>query len=114
MGAAAVAAVIIRREKELVAHFEQMRATSPASAQSVEALRVEHNQFFRRLEQRAVIRQSPTGLYYLDQPSWIAMNATRRRQMFIVMGIVIAISAAVVYTAQSRVRQDTPAALNTQ
>ena len=110
---AGYAAIIIKREKDLVAHFTEMRATSPASARTVEALQVEHNHFFRRLERRAVIRQSPTGLYYLDQPSWNAMNGMRRRVLFIVVGIAIALSLAVAYTAQSRVRQDSPPALNT-
>jgi len=106
---AGYAAVIIRREKDLVAHFEQMRATSPGAAQSVEALQVEHNQFFRRLERRAVIRQSPTGLYYLDQPSWVAMNAMRRRLTFIVVGVAIAFGIGVFYTAQTRVADSAPA-----
>ena len=99
---AAYAAIVIRREKDLVAHFELARATSPASAQSLQALQVEDNHFFRRLEKRAVIRQSPTGLYYLDQPSWNAMNATRRRTMIIMVAIAVALAVLVAFTATMR------------
>lgn len=109
---AVVAAMIIKREKDLVAHFEQMRATSPAAAQSLEALQVEHNQFFRRLERGAVIRQSPTGLYYLDQPSWVARNAMRRRIVIIVLMVAAVFAAAVAYNARSRVVIATPPASN--
>ncbi len=100
------AAIIIRREADLVAHFELMRAISPASALSLESLRVEHNTYFRRLETRAVIRQSPSGLYYLDQRSWEAIKAFRRRTLIIVVTIAAAVAAAAAYTATSRSTPD--------
>ncbi|MEP6833973.1 MAG: hypothetical protein ABJB74_11285 [Gemmatimonas sp.] len=111
---AGYAAIIIRREKDLVAHFERMRATSPESAQSVQALQVEANHFFRRLETRAVIRQSPTGLYYLDQASWNAVNAMRRRVIFIVLILAVAVAAATAYTARSRLVPTIPPAPSNQ
>ena len=100
--ATAAVAIIIKREKDLVAHFEQMRATSPATAQSVDSLRVDHDRIFRRLEERAVIRQSPTGMYYLDQPSWTAMNSSRRRIVGIMLLLAAAVLASVLLTEQSR------------
>lgn len=107
---AGYAAIIIRREKDLVSHFEQMRATSPTAAQSLESLRVTNDQYFRRLERRAVIRRSDTGLYYLDEPSWNAVNATRRRMVLIVLVLALAGAAAAAYTAVNRDSGEEPAA----
>ncbi|MEO8000206.1 MAG: hypothetical protein ABI852_22340, partial [Gemmatimonadaceae bacterium] len=84
---AGIAAVIIRREKDMVEHFVQQRATSVDTAQSLDGLRIEHNMIFRRLEDRAVIRQGAGGTYYLDEPSWKAVRRTRQRMLTVVVVI---------------------------
>lgn len=106
---AGYAAIIIKREKDMAAHFRDQRATSASAAQTLEVLRVEHNSIFRRLEDRAVIRQGPGGTYYLDEPSWDAMRRTRQRVLVIVL-LVSALLLGYVYTAaRSRSRTaDTP------
>ncbi len=90
MGAAA-AAIIIRKEKDLVAHFQQARAISPSSAQSLGALRVEDGMALRRLQERAVIREGAPGMFYLDEPSWLALRHTRRRVITVLLLIVVAL-----------------------
>ena len=94
MGAAA--AVIIRREKDLVAHFRQARAVSPSTGQSLGALRVEEGRALRRLRVRAVIREGAPGTFYLDELSWVALRNTRRRMitMVLVIAVALGVSAA--------------------
>ena len=91
---AGAAAIIIRREKELVAHFRRMKALTPGTAQSTNALQVDENVAFRILRERAVIREAGTGLYYLDEASWEASVRMRRRMAFIVIAVIVAAGAA--------------------
>jgi hypothetical protein len=104
MGAAA-AAIIIRREKDLVEHFRRARATTPQTAQSPDALGVEdHNFIWRRLVRGAVIRAGAGGAYYLDEPSWEALG--RRRQRVAVIVLIAAVALGVlVYFAGTRTAQ---------
>ena len=101
-GASAAIAIIIKQEKDLAAHFRAQRATSVSTARSLEELRVEHNRIFRRLEDRAIIRQGPGGTYYLDELSWNAMNSGRRRVLMVVLLIGILLTSFVLYTAKTR------------
>lgn len=87
----AVAAVIIRREKDLVAHFQQAGATSLPTARSLPALQVDGDMIFRRLRDSAVLREGATGTWYLDEPSWIALRRTRQRVVLILLTIVLAL-----------------------
>jgi hypothetical protein len=104
MGAAA-AAIIIKREKDLVEHFRRARATTPQTAQSPDALGVEdHNFIWRRLVSSAVIRAGTGGAYYLDEPSWEALGRRRRRLAVIVL-VAAAVFGALLYLAGSRVAQ---------
>lgn len=82
---ASVAAVIIRREKELVAHFRGAGAMSAATAMSPSALGVEPGVAWNRLVARAVIREATQGAYYLDEPSWNALQFIRRRQVMVIL-----------------------------
>ena len=98
MGAAA-AAIIIKREKDLIEHFRRAGATSPQAAQSSDALGVEEDNFvWRRLVSSAVIRPGAAGTYYLDEPSWEAMGR-RRRRVAVVMMVVAVVIAVSVYIA---------------
>ncbi|MGB7211304.1 MAG: hypothetical protein WBC97_01640 [Gemmatimonadales bacterium] len=99
MGAVA-AAVIIRKERELVDHFRAMGAVSPDTARSLAQLNVDQNIGWRRLVDHAVLRSTPAGTWYLDEPSWLALRRMRRRMMTVVLvmaailflGSVLAIS----------------------
>ena len=76
---AAVVAVLIRREKEVVDDFRAVGATSRETAQSYTAVGPGHSLGLKRLRDRAVIREAAPGTYYLDEEVWTAVRRTRRR-----------------------------------
>ena len=79
MGAAAVAAVLRRREREVVDDFRVAGATSRETAQSYTAMGLGQSLGLKRLRDRAVIREAAPGTYYLDEEVWVAVRRTRRR-----------------------------------
>jgi hypothetical protein len=102
MGAAA-AAIIIKREKDLVEHFRRAAATNPQAAQSSGALGVEEGNFvWRRLVADAVIRPGAAGTYYLDEPSWEALGRRRRRVAVIIGGAAVALAIFLYLVTMSR------------
>jgi hypothetical protein len=101
MGAVA-AAIIIRREKDLVAHFRTAGSMSAASAQTLSALRIEDGMILRRLRKRAVIRESAPGTFYLDEPSWLAIRGIRRRMVTVMLLVVLAFAIAAVIAARAQ------------
>ena len=90
MGATA-AAILIRKEKDLVEHFQSARATNDANALTLDALQIDNKMVFRRLLKRAVIRETSRGTYYLDVPSWNGMRETRRNRAFVIMLVALII-----------------------
>jgi hypothetical protein len=79
MGAAAVAAIVRRREMEVVDDFRAAGAISRETAQSYTAMGFGESLGLRRLRNRAVIREAAPGTYYLDEEVWEAVRRTRRR-----------------------------------
>ena len=79
MGAAAVAAIMRRREMEGVDDFRAAGATSLETAQYYTAIGLGQSLGLKRLRDRAVIRESAPGTYYLDEEVWTAVRRTRRR-----------------------------------
>ncbi len=88
MGAAAVAAILRRREQEVVDDFRAAGATSPATAQSYTAIGIGESIAIKRLHNRAVIRESAPGMYYLDEEVWAAVRRTRRRLVSVLLSII--------------------------
>jgi hypothetical protein len=88
------AAIIIRKEKDLVAHFRQARAVSPATAQSLTALRLDDGRALGRLRTHEVIREGATGTFYLDEPRWLALCQTRRRMALLAVLIIAGLGIA--------------------
>jgi hypothetical protein len=84
MGAPAVAALLRRREQEVVDDFRAAGALSPSTAQSYVAIGLGDSLAIKRLRNRAVIREAAPGTYYLDEEVWTAVRRTRQR-----VGIVI-------------------------
>lgn len=84
MGAPAVAALLRRREQEVVDDFRAAGALSPSTAQSYTAIGLGDSLAIKRLRNRAVIREAAPGAYYLDEEVWTAVRRTRQR-----LGIVI-------------------------
>jgi hypothetical protein len=76
---AAVAAILIRREAEVVDDFRAAGATSRETAQSYTAIGLGESLGLKRLRDRAVIREAAPGTYYLDEEVWTAVRRTRRR-----------------------------------
>lgn len=97
MGAAAAVAVIIHREKDLVAHFRQAGAVAAASAKSPSELGVHERMAWERLVERAVIREASPGAYYLDEQSWNALRRMRRRMGVVLLTILLLLALAALY-----------------
>ena len=95
MGAAAAVAIMRRREREVVDDFRAAGAVSPASAQSYNAIGLGESSALRRLHDRAVIRESAPGLWYLDEEVWTAVQRTRRRVAVVMLVLVVLIFAGV-------------------
>jgi len=94
MGASAAGAVILLKEKQIVAAFRQAGATSAPAAVTPAALGVHERLAFRRLRQRAVLREAGPGVYYLDELSWAALRRVRRRVLIVVALAAIAAALA--------------------
>jgi hypothetical protein len=88
MGAPAIAAVIRRKEREVVDDFRRGGATSPTTAKSLADLGLADSWPVRRLQKRAVIREPEPGIMYLDEEVWAAVRRTRR-QIALIFGTVL-------------------------
>jgi len=86
---AAVAAILIRRETEVVDDFRAAGATSRETAQSYTAIGPGHSLGLKRLRDRAVIREAAPGAYYLDEEVWTAVRRTRRRVATVFLLILV-------------------------
>ena len=85
----AVAAIVIRKEKDIVAAFEARGATSAATAKPLGALNLEESRFFERLVRRGVLHKGDPGTWYLDQAGWQAERAKRRRLALMLMAVML-------------------------
>ena len=84
-------AVILIKERRIVEAFERAGATSPDRAMSAGDVNVDDVGIgWRRLRERAVIREASAGRYYLDVEVWQATRRTRRRLMAVVLILVLA------------------------
>jgi hypothetical protein len=89
MGAAAAIAIMRRREREVVDDFRVAGATSPTTAKSYTAIGLGRSLAVHRLHDRAVIRESAPGTWYLDEEVWTAVRRTRRRVATVMLAIVV-------------------------
>ncbi len=88
MGAPAVAAILRKREQEVIDDFRAAGATSPDRAQSYQAIGVGDSLAIKRLHNRAVIREAAPGMYYLDEEVWSAVVRTRRRLVVTLLSVI--------------------------
>lgn len=95
MGAPAVAAILRRREQEVIDDFRAAGATSPDRAQSYQAVGVGESLAIKRLHNRAVIREASPGMYYLDEEVWSAVVRTRRRLVITMLSLIALFSLGV-------------------
>jgi hypothetical protein len=105
MGASAAAAVIIRKERELVEHFMGAGAVSPSSARSSSDLGVHERFAWMRLVERGVIREAAPGRYYFDEPSWVALRRRRRRLAIVLMIFCVALAVATMIATRTVARR---------
>jgi hypothetical protein len=77
MGAAA--AVILRKERDIVQLYRSAGATDAQSARAPDELGVARRVPFNLLVKHAVLREANEGRYYLDELSWQALRRIRRR-----------------------------------
>ncbi|HJP58461.1 MAG TPA: hypothetical protein VJ865_00610 [Gemmatimonadaceae bacterium] len=87
MGAAAVAAILRKREQDVIDDFRAAGATSPDRAQSYTAIGLGDSLAIKRLRNRAVIREGAPGQYYLDEEVWAAVIRTRRRLVVTLLSV---------------------------
>ena len=88
MGAPAVAAILRRREQEVIDDFRAAGATSADRAQSYHAIGLGDSLAIKRLRNRAVIREAAPGTYYLDEEVWSAVVRTRRRLVITLLSLI--------------------------
>ena len=82
-----VVAVIIGKERRMVGQFVAAGATSKEHAKTLEEVGLHGGLIFHRLRERAVVRESGPGRYYVDIESWEAVRHMRRRAAS-VLGII--------------------------
>jgi hypothetical protein len=97
----AVVAVILAKERRMVARFRAAGAVSDASARPLDDLGIDRGVILRRLRERAVIRDAGGERYSLDEPSWAAVRRSRRRAIHIAWVIGLIIILAVLFARQA-------------
>jgi hypothetical protein len=96
MGAAA--AVILRKERDIVNMYRGSGATTPDRARRPEEIGVHQRLAFERLVRRAVLREAGSGAYYLDEQRWQAWRSVRHRVALVMLVIVVTLLAALLAT----------------
>ncbi|MFL5488709.1 MAG: hypothetical protein ACJ8AJ_09525 [Gemmatimonadaceae bacterium] len=95
MGAPAIAAIMRRREREIVDDFRAAGATSTAAAQSYTAVGLGESMALKRLRNRAVIREASPGKYYLDEEVWAAVRRLRQRMATVIVSLLVLVMIGV-------------------
>jgi hypothetical protein len=95
MGASVAAAVVIRKQRELIERFRHFDATRPERARSIDELGVDTRMVWAGLLRDGVIRESATGLFFLDEAAWAQHQRDRRRRLVIVLTVVAAATVAI-------------------
>lgn len=98
---AAVIAILIRKEKDLVQHFRANRALSQGTALTLNQLTIDEDRTFRRLRNAEVIREAARDHFYLDESTLLERRRSSRR-VTSVIAIVLAVLAVILVTMQGR------------
>ena len=94
---AIVAAVKLRKERNLVALLREHNATSAANAIEIDKQVGLANAAFRSLLRNGAIIQSQPDRYWLDETAYAKMRATRTMLISTMIIAAIAIVAAIIY-----------------
>ena len=89
MGTAA--AVVMLKERQVVDAFRRAGAIAPDHAVALDTLGLHEGLGWRRLHNRAVIREAGagSGRYYLDEEVWDAVRRTRGRRVAVILVIAL-------------------------
>jgi len=90
----AAAAIILRKERDIVNTFRGAGATSANAARDPGELGIERRVPFRLLEKHAVLRDAGDGRFYVDEPSWNALRSMRHRLAFVLIALVVIVFIA--------------------
>ena len=87
---AAIIAIAMRKERQTAEAFQRAGATSADRARLLDEIGIApHGIGWRRLVERAIVRQTEAGAYYLDLPSWAAARHMRRKRSLIIVAILV-------------------------
>jgi hypothetical protein len=89
-----MAAVMVRKQKEIVAAFRQAGAMTPTTAVTIGSIGVHDNLPFRKLRGHSVLREAGDGRFYLDDERWSAVREIRRR--YAIAAILAGVSAVLI------------------
>src|SRR4051812_38815330 len=100
---AVIAAVVAKKEREVVEAFERVGALSPATARMPSDFGVETDGIgWERLHNRAVIRDTGDGRVYLDIVVYQALRRMRRRMAAVMIVLVMLIGLALFFRGAQR------------
>ena len=101
MGAAA--AVLLAKERHIVTAFERIGAVTPDRARTPDEVGVDTQRLaWRRLRDRAIVREAGDGRYYLDVEVWEANRRLRRRMVVVFLVIAILVALLPVFAGMKR------------
>lgn len=93
---------VVRRQHKIVSAFREAGATSRDRAITVASLGLHEGLAFRILCSHEVLRESAGQSYYLDESSWEALRARRRKIAFMVVGVFVLITAYMIFWVGGR------------
>jgi CTP-dependent riboflavin kinase len=91
--ATAAAAVVARARRDVISHFMERNAVSPAAAVRWVPERALKQRILARFVRRGVIVQTAEDTYYLDVPAYDRWRRAMRKRTALLMGGVVAIGA---------------------
>ena len=101
MGAAV--AVLIAKERHIFAAFERIGAVTPERACPPEDVGVDTQRLaWRRLRDRAIVRDAGDGRYYLDVEVWEATRRLRHRMAFVLLALAVLVAILPVVATLTR------------
>jgi hypothetical protein len=87
---AVIIAIAMRKERQTAEAFQRAGATSVERARALDEIGIApHGIGWRRLTERAIVREAGSGKYYLDLPSWAAARRMRHKRSLIIVGILL-------------------------
>jgi hypothetical protein len=98
---AVIAAGMIRKQREVVEAYRKAGATSAANARTPGSLGLDSNRAVGQLKEHAVLRETASDAYYLDEPSWGALRRMRQR-MALTIGLIALFALTVALIATRR------------